>query len=255
MSFGRWSVPEGSLDAHLSRDTPPPKSASSCTISYAAAMRLVIASTNPHKAVEMEQVLTEVLAARGATAGAISVLHPPSDYIGAIEDGDTLEDNARIKAQACFAATGEASVADDTGLEVDALGGAPGVRTARYASETATDAQNRQKLLAELKDISPEQRSARFRTVVVVRLPEDPDKNNAVESAARGIELVAQGHVEGTITTSERGTGGFGYDSLFVPTESNGRTFAEMTSVDKHTISHRGRALRAMAVQLAEHRW
>ncbi len=213
-------------------------------------MRLVIASTNPHKAVEIEQVLVEVLTASGTAADAITVLHPPVDYIGAVEDGDTLEDNARIKALACFAATGEASIADDTGLEVDALGGAPGVRSARYASETATDAQNRQKLLTELEGISLEQRSARFRTLVVVKMPGDSGKS--VDSS---IELVAQGHVEGTIATSEQGTGGFGYDSLFIPTEGDGQTFAEMMPVEKHTISHRGRALRAIAVQLAGRRW
>lgn len=204
-------------------------------------MRLVIASNNAHKAAEMAEVLGLVL------GGGISVVMQ-SDVLSAaeipdiVEDGDTLEENARIKVQATHAATGEAAVADDTGLEVDALSGAPGIYTARYAGDDADDARNRAKLLAELKGVGEADRGARFRTVVVLRL---------AGGLVGRTELVAEGSVEGTISTAERGLGGFGYDSLFIPRQSDGRTFAQMQAAQKHAISHRGRALRALAEQLA----
>ena len=133
-----------------------------------------------------------------------------------VEDGLTLEDNARLKAVALCEATGLPAVADDTGLEVDALGGAPGVWSARYAGEDATYDDNVQKLLRELRDVPAEQRTARFSTVALVRWPD-------------GREVAAIGKVEGDIVKEARGSEGFGYDPVFRPAEGDGRTFAEMT--------------------------
>jgi XTP/dITP diphosphohydrolase len=159
-----------------------------------------------------------------------------------VEDGATLRDNARLKARALAAATGEPAVADDTGLEVDALGGAPGVRAARYAGEGATYADNVAKLLRELEAVGARgpDRRARFRTVALVAWPD-------------GAELAAEGVVEGVIADEPRGSAGFGYDPLFVPVGpgTDGRTFAELSSEEKAAVSHRGRAFRALATHLA----
>lgn len=188
-------------------------------------MRVVCATANPHKAAEIAEIL----------AGLVELVPRPNDVSEVAETADTLVGNARLKAVALAAATGLPALADDTGLEVDALGGEPGVLSARFAGANAADADNRALLLARLAGVAP--RAARFRTVVVIRHPD-------------GTEVVAEGVCEGTIATAERGDGGFGYDSLFVPDEGDGRTFAEMTSAEKHIISHRGRALRALAVHL-----
>jgi XTP/dITP diphosphohydrolase len=131
-------------------------------------------------------------------------------------------------------ATGLPAVADDTGLEVDALGGAPGVSSARYAGDDATYADNVEKLLRELADVGDPARTARFSTVALARWPD-------------GREVAAIGDVEGVIATEARGEGGFGYDPLFVPVEGDGRTFAEMSADEKHRVSHRGRAFRTLA--------
>ena len=187
-------------------------------------LALVLASANPDKAVEIAAIL-----------GAGVNLRPrPPDLPDVVEDGDTLVANARLKAIAVCEAAGEAAVADDTGLEVDALGGAPGVHTARFAGEGATSADNVAKVLAELTGVPEGARGARFRTVALVRFPD-------------GSEVVADGVVEGTISTEARGERGFGYDPVFIPADGDGRTFAEMTAEEKHAISHRGRAFRALA--------
>ncbi|MBU6329976.1 MAG: RdgB/HAM1 family non-canonical purine NTP pyrophosphatase [Acidobacteria bacterium] len=195
-------------------------------------MRLVCASANPDKVAEMAAILADC---------GVDLLPRPDSVGDVVEDADTLEGNARLKAMAIAEATGLAAVADDTGLEVDALDGAPGVRSARYAGDHATYEENVERLLAELAErgaITVDRRTARFRTVVLVRWPD-------------GREVVVDGVCEGTITESPRGDGGFGYDPVFAPSEADGRTFAEMTAAEKHTISHRGRALRALAVALA----
>ena len=184
-------------------------------------MRLVLASANPDKAREIAALLEE-----------FEVLPRPPEVPDVVEDGETLEANARLKAQALVDATGEAAVADDTGLEVAALDGAPGLYTARYAGEGATYADNVAKLLAALARV--DDRRARFRTVAAALFPD-------------GRSVVATGEVTGTIATEPRGTGGFGYDPVFVPDEADGRTFAEMSEDEKHAISHRGRAFRALA--------
>ena len=190
-------------------------------------MQLVLASANPHKAAE----ITEILLGAGL---AVEVLPRPVDVPEVVEDGVTLEDNARLKAVALVEATGLPAVADDTGLEVDALGGAPGVWSARYAGEDATYEENVQKLLQELQGVPAERRTARFSTVALVRWPD-------------GREVAAIGEVEGDIVEEARGAEGFGYDPVFRPVEGDGRTFAEMTPAEKHAVSHRGRAFRTLA--------
>jgi XTP/dITP diphosphohydrolase len=153
-----------------------------------------------------------------------------------VEDADTLEGNARLKAAAVAAATGRPAIADDTGLEVVALDGAPGVLAARFAGEDATYAANRAKLLAALDGRAD--RRARFRTVVVIAWPD-------------GRETVAEGVCDGVIAEEERGERGFGYDPVFVPVEGDGRTFAEMSDQEKNALSHRARALRNLLSRLA----
>ena len=195
-------------------------------------MRLVLASANPDKAAEIAAIL------RDAVPG-LDLAPRPADLPDVDETGATLMENARLKAAAVAAAAGQAAVADDTGLLVDALGGAPGVWSARYAGEGATYADNVAKLLRELAAVPPDRRTARFETVALVRWPD-------------GREVAATGAVEGMIAPTARGDGGFGYDPLFVPTEGDGRTFAELSPDEKHALSHRGRAFRALAAELAK---
>lgn len=187
-------------------------------------MRLVLATANPDKVAEIAAILDGV------------ELVPRPGHVGeVVEDGLTLEDNARLKARAIMAATGEAAVADDTGLEVTALGGAPGVFSARYAGPDATYADNVAALVAALDGAAD--RSARFRTVALACFPD-------------GREVVAEGVVDGEIVTAARGSHGFGYDPVFVPTEGDGRTFAQMAAAEKHAVSHRGRAFAALVEAL-----
>ncbi len=194
-------------------------------------MRLVVATANPDKAAELGAILEEEL------DDLVELVARPQG-VGAVEEtGESLEDNARLKAVALVAATGEAAVADDTGLEVVALGGAPGTWSARFAGEAATYADNVAKLLAVLE--GEIDRRARFRTVVVCRFPD-------------GTEIIGEGVVEGEIVTVPRGFGGFGYDPVFVPEGGGGRTFAEMSPAEKHELSHRGLALRCLAARLKQ---
>jgi XTP/dITP diphosphohydrolase len=186
-----------------------------------ALRQFVCASANPDKVAEIRDLL----------AGVVDLVPRPADVPDVVEDADTLVGNARLKAAAIVEATGLPAVADDTGLEVVALGGAPGVYTARYAGEGATYADNRGKMLAELDGVTD--RRAAFRTVAVVRWPD-------------GGEVSVEGVCEGTIATAERGDGGFGYDAIFVPSEGGGLTFSEMDAAAKHAISHRGRAFRLL---------
>ena len=191
-------------------------------------MRLVMASANAHKALEIAQILTD------------HEIEPRPDSLGEIvEDQETLEGNARLKALAVCAEVKSPAVADDTGLEVDALAGLPGVRSARFAGDSATDSENLSKLLEDMQHVPNGQRTARFRRVAVVVFPD-------------GKELVAHGVVEGSIAEEPRGTGGFGYDSVFVPDEGGGSTFAEMQAEHKNLISHRGRAFRSLAQMLSQ---
>ncbi|MEO5837280.1 MAG: RdgB/HAM1 family non-canonical purine NTP pyrophosphatase [Acidimicrobiales bacterium] len=187
----------------------------------------MLASANPDKAQEIRAIMGD----------AIELEPRPAHVPDVVEDGATLTDNARLKAVALCDATGLPALADDTGLEVDALGGAPGVWSARYAGEHASYRDNVVKLLAALDGVADGARTARFRTVALLRFPD-------------GRELIADGVVEGRIAREVRGANGFGYDPLFVPTEGDGRSFAEMDGDEKHAISHRGRAVRALAAQI-----
>ena len=188
--------------------------------------RLVVASQNPDKIREVEQVLSD--------------LDDPPEMVRGLawpeveETESTLAGNALLKARVVMEHTGLAAVADDTGLEVDALDGAPGVLTARYAGEGATYADNVAKLLEDLQGVTD--RSARFRTAVALVEPD-------------GREVVVEGVLEGAIATEPRGAGGFGYDPVFLL--DDGRTLAEIPSAEKNTISHRARALHALVAALA----
>jgi XTP/dITP diphosphohydrolase len=199
-----------------------------------ARLTLVTATANPDKAAEIEEIL-------GASGG-VELLPRPVDVPEVEETGTTLVENARLKAAALVSATGTAAIADDTGLEVEALDGAPGVWSARYAGEGATYADNVAKLLRELAQ-RPDRggaRRARFRSVAFVRFPD-------------GREVWREGIVDGTIAEAPRGEGGFGYDPVFVPDGGDGRTFAELGADEKHAVSHRGRAFRALADALRGH--
>jgi len=197
-------------------------------------MRLVLATANPGKAAELAEVLS---VAQGMED--LELLPRPPALAEPEEDGATVADNARIKARAVVAATGEAAVADDTALEVAALGGAPGLHTARYAGEAASFDDNMTKLLGALDGVAD--RRARWRTVALVAFPD-------------GSEVLAEGTCDGTITTARRGGGGFGYDPVFVPDDGDGRTLAELDRAEKNALSHRGRAFRALAVEFASRR-
>ena len=187
---------------------------------------LVIASANPDKVAEIAVVLEK-----------LAVLIPrPDGMPEVVEDGENLEDNARLKAVAVCEFSGKPSVADDTGLEIDALEGAPGVYSARFAGPDATYHQNVEKVLHDLDGIQIGQRTARFKTVAIVRYPD-------------GRELIAKGTVEGCIALNPSGQEGFGYDPIFVPVEGDGSTFAQMGE-EKHRFSHRGRAFRNLGYML-----
>jgi XTP/dITP diphosphohydrolase len=188
--------------------------------------RLVIASKNEHKITEILDVI--------ASTGLDVQLVADAEWPDVEETEPTLEGNALLKAREVRAQTGFAVVADDTGLEVAALGGAPGVVSARYAGENATYDDNVTKLLEVMEGV--EDRTARFRTVMAL-----------IDDA--GDELVVEGVMDGEITRERRGTNGFGYDPVFLV---GGRTFAEMSTPEKNEISHRAKALHALAAALAD---
>jgi XTP/dITP diphosphohydrolase len=186
-----------------------------------AMLQLVCASANPDKVMEIAAILD----------GLVELLPRPADVPDVVEDADSLIGNARLKAAAICAATGLPAVSDDTGLFVDALGGAPGVYAARFAGEDATYADNRVKLLGELGDRID--RSASFVSAVMVVWPD-------------GRELAVEGVCRGVIAPTELGERGFGYDSVFIPDDGDGRSFAQMSDVEKNQVSHRARALQAL---------
>jgi len=188
----------------------------------------VLATANPHKAQEMRDILTSL---------GFDVRARPDNAPDVDETSDTLEGNALLKARALAEVTGEPAIADDTGLFVDALFGRPGVYSARYAGASASDADNVEKLLHELDGVSDAERDARFRSVIAVAYP-------------GAHSFTVEGVLEGSIIRSPRGREGFGYDPVFVPVGASGRTLAELTSDQKNDLSHRGRALRALAEKL-----
>ena len=196
------------------------------------APRWILATANPHKVEELRAIL--------AAAGADVALEPlPAGFAMPEETGTTFLANARIKARAVAEATGRTALADDSGLEVDALGGEPGVYSARYAgvAGAGADAANNAKLLAELAGIHGPNRRARFRCVLVLAAPGRP-------------EVVAQGAIEGFIGAAPSGPGGFGYDPLVQP-EGDARTLAEYAPGEKNRVSHRGQAARQLLQLLA----
>ena len=184
---------------------------------------VIAATANDHK-------LTEMSAAFG---DAVVLLARPADVPEVVEDAGTFVGNARLKAAAIAEASGQVALADDSGLEVDALGGAPGVESAYYGGGDHDDAANRERLMAELIGTPVDGRAARFRTVMVLCWPD-------------GTEVVAEGTCEGSIGLVERGDQGFGYDSLFIPAEGDGRTFGEHSAAEKNSVSHRSRACAAL---------
>ena len=196
---------------------------------------VLLATTNRGKLVELRSLLSDLPVEFVSLATALPDMPP------IVEDGATLEENARIKASGLADALGMLAIADDTGLEVDALDGAPGVYSARYAGPGATYDDNVTKLLRELEGVYPSLRTARFATVALAHWPD-------------GIELVERGEVEGVIAAAPAGHNGFGYDPVFVPTEGDGRTFAQMAAAEKHALSHRGRAFAALVVALTSRR-
>ena len=191
-------------------------------------MQFVIATHNPHKCEELARIL--------APLGITAVLN--KDLPEVEETGETFLSNAFLKADSACDFTGLPAIADDSGLMVDALGGAPGVYSARYAGEDGNDAKNNVKLLAVLSDVPMEQRTAKFVSVITMVYPD-------------GTKLVARGEVRGHIMFEEKGENGFGYDPLFVP-EGFRKTFAELTSEEKNHISHRANALRELERLLQE---
>ena len=196
-------------------------------------MKIVIATRNRHKAVELQTLL------HGAEYDAVRLdeIDPDGKIPEVEETGTTFKENALLKAHAIAKATGLPSVADDTGLEVDALGGAPGIFSARYAGENCTYEDNVKKLLNELSDVADDRRTARFKTVAVY--------------VHKETELSAEGVVEGVITEKAEGFGGFGYDPVFSVWDMK-KTYAQLADEEKNRVSHRGKAIRSLIEKLHE---
>ena len=195
--------------------------------------RLVLASLNRAKAAEIARILSD----EGTDFEVLSLADFPQVELPP-ETGATFPDNALAKARHAAAALGMAAAADDSGLEVDALGGAPGVLSARYAGEAASDEDRCRKLLAAMLEVPHDRRAARFHCAAAYATPE-------------GQVLLAEGTCEGTIAREPSGSGGFGYDPVFIP-QGEERTMAQLTSAEKHAISHRGHAFRKLAKLIRE---
>ncbi|MEX2554902.1 MAG: RdgB/HAM1 family non-canonical purine NTP pyrophosphatase [Actinomycetota bacterium] len=192
---------------------------------------VVLASRNPGKLREIRTILAE--------AGVPLAVVSADDFPGWEAPDETEPDyagNALLKARSLAALAGVATLADDSGIEVDALDGGPGPRSARFAGEAATDEENLKKLIEIVRGVPPEQRTARYRCVAVLVTPD-------------GSESLAEGTVEGTLITEPQGSGGFGYDPIFVP-EGDTRTMAELSAEEKDRISHRGKAFRGLVEAL-----
>jgi len=192
--------------------------------------RIAIASRNPHKLREIGRICADW------PVEWWTVENHPGPWPDVEETGSTYLENALLKARAAAAALGEPALADDSGIEVDALGGRPGPRSARFAGEDATDERNLEELIRVLKGVPGSGRTARYRCVAVLAFTD-------------GRELHAEGTSEGILEPKPRGARGFGYDPIFVPGGGD-RTMAELTDEEKDRISHRGRAFRALGEQL-----
>jgi XTP/dITP diphosphohydrolase len=186
--------------------------------------RLLLATGNAHKVEEVQSILGDPW---------LVVACDP----GVEETGSTFEENALLKARAVAALAGEVAIADDSGIEIDALGGAPGVRSARWADEGDWIP----RVLRELASVPDGERGCRYVCAAAAAWPEPQAR-----------EFVVRGVVEGRVADAPRGTGGFGYDPIMVPTEGDGRTFAELSAAEKHALSHRGRAFRRLAPHLVD---
>ncbi len=199
--------------------------------------RLVFATSNPHKIAELEAILAPVLGGEDVIRGLIA---PMSAFEAGspIEDGATFAENSLIKARALCAITGLPSVADDSGITVDVMGGAPGIFSARWSGRHGDDAANLDLLLAQLADMPERLRGAEFVSVAALVMPD-------------GRAFTEEGRVHGTLLRERRGTRGFGYDPIFVP-DGQALTTAEMTPQQKNSLSHRGIAFRALAPRIAE---
>lgn len=201
-----------------------------------SAPQLVLATHNGHKVAELRAILTGSMSAHSGTAGLVAEEIVGAGDLGApepVEDGITFAENALIKARALVAHTHLPAVADDSGLSVDVLGGAPGIFSARWAGHHGDDAANLELLLAQLADVPEQHRGAAFVCAAVLVTPE-------------GHEHVETGRLTGTLLTAPRGAGGFGYDPILRPTGES-RSCAELTPDEKNAISHRGQAFRALA--------
>ncbi|OZG66520.1 non-canonical purine NTP pyrophosphatase [Bifidobacterium eulemuris] len=228
-------------------------------------MKLVVATHNEGKLAEIRRILEERL---GADAARVELLSAGSlDLPDPVEDGVTFQENALLKARDVARRTGLPAIADDSGLIVDVMGGAPGILSARWAGAHGDDAANNALLLAQIEDIPDARRTARFRCAAALVVPQVPavSDGTAGESAFADVadpdgapyriaeEVVETGEMPGVIIRAPRGEHGFGYDPLFVPDDQpehaggSALTSAEMTPAEKNAISHRGKALRALA--------
>ena len=205
--------------------------------------RGAVATRSAHKLRELQELLGPLVASEVELVS-LDELGVPDEVD---ETGATFEANARLKARTYARLTGLPTLADDSGIEVDALGGGPGVRTRRYAGEQATDDENNRKLLGALAGLPPERRGARYVCVLVLALPGKRGPRGGLRLA------MARGTCRGRIATAPRGTGGFGYDPIFEPAPEpvGGRTLGLYSAADKHAISHRSKAARRMAPRLA----
>lgn len=197
------------------------------------ATTVVVATGNAHKVTEIEAILAPVMP--GTSFYALGEL---GDFPEPVENGDSFTENAVIKAQAACEQTGLPAVADDSGLVVDALSGEPGIMSARWAGVHGDDTRNNAKLMREMEGVADEDRTARFHSSVVLIYPD-------------GSVLTGEGDCEGMIGREPKGENGFGYDPLFWPAETPGRTMAELEPAEKNAISHRGYALADLARQLS----
>lgn len=197
-------------------------------------MKLIAATNNSHK-------LKEIIDILGPKGIEVSSMAERGLNIEIEENGVTFEENALIKARKVCSLTGEAAIADDSGLEVDALNGQPGVWSARYSGESGPDKdiKNNQKLIKEMQKVPEEKRTARFRSVIAAVFPD-------------GREITAEGFIYGKIGYKEKGQNGFGYDPLFIIDGYGGRTMAELNPSEKNKISHRANALKAFVKKLDE---
>ncbi len=197
--------------------------------------RLVLATRNAHKVGELREILADVLAELDLD---IVGLADFPDVPDVIEDGVTFAENALLKARAVAAATGLPALADDSGLAVDVLGGAPGIFSARWSGRHGDDRANLELLLAQLSDVRDEHRGAGFVCAAAIALPD-------------GRTRVEEGHFRGTLTREPRGTNGFGYDPILL-VDGDTRTSAELSPAEKNAVSHRGTAFRALSDALRE---